>query len=114
MATATSTEPKKLTGRQALAIARAEIAVVATEKRLKQEKTARDEVRARYADLVPYGELKVAGWIIKRWRAGGGKSFSLGKYLEKHKLTKAMEPFVSDRPEHDRWVVASADGPEQP
>lgn len=106
MATATAT----LAPRQARVLLRAEQAVAAAQIALTEAKQERDKVRERYADRVPVGEeFVVAGIRVKRVEKSSGRSFKLRDYLEKHKLTAAMRPFVKDGSPYELWIVKEAE-----
>lgn len=85
-----------LRAEQARAIAKAEAEYSRCKKALEEAKDAREKVRARYRDKLPLGvEVEIGGLRIKRSEKSTGRRFSLSRYLEKHKLTAAMKPFVS-------------------
>ena len=98
----------QLTSQQARAIAQAEQAVADAKVELQRATEKRDEVRDRSRDRLPLGEeLDVGGIRIKRIKKRAGRRFSLVKYLQKHKLTKAMEPFVTEAEPYEVWTVTS-------
>lgn len=114
MSTTSPIKPK-LNPAIAKAIITAEITYKRAYRALKRAEEKRAEVRAKYADQVPYGtEVEGGGHIIKRWLAGGGKTFAIGKFLEKHKATPEMQEFIGDRPRYDQWSVEPIDGPPAP
>lgn len=94
---------------QAKTIVDAETKYDEAKRALAAAKRHRDETRARYRELVPLGEaITVAGHLFKRIRKTSGPSFRLRAYLEKHKLTKAMEPYVGEPTEYEDWQVKRA------
>lgn len=99
------------------AIARAIVTVINSYKRadraLKEAKRIRAEKLPQYESVVPYGvEVEGAGHIIKRWRAGGGQTFSLKDYLAAgNEVSPEMAPFVSTRQEYDIWDAKPIEGP---
>jgi hypothetical protein len=98
----------KLRAPQARAIAEAEAKYARAKRDLEVAKVERDVVRARYAERLPLGQVvEAGGYVLKRIRKSTGKRFRLSAFLERHKLTKAMEPFVSER-EYEDWQVRPA------
>lgn len=66
----------------------------------------RTKWRARCRPLLATGELQVVGGVeITITPTATGKSFRLAEYLKKHKITKAMEPFIGEGSTYDRWTV---------
>jgi hypothetical protein len=101
----TATEPR-LRPQQARIIAAAERAHDEAKRALADRRRERDEIRSRYKDLIPLGELlEVGGIRIKRILKTSGQHFRLKAFLGRHKLTKAMAPFVSDPTEYEDWQV---------
>lgn len=78
----------------------------ATEKAKKD----RDELLNRIVPKVEIGEwFTAAGWVIRITMQRGGDRFRLSDFLSKHKLTKQMEPFVSEGGESPRlWIKPDA------
>lgn len=115
MSTETSVRPK-LNPSIAKAVVKAIVTYKRADRALKEAKLKRREVLAKHADKVPYGvDVLGAGHVIKRWRAGGGQTFSLKAYLEAgHEVTDEMRPFVSEREEYDQWDATPIDGPPAP
>lgn len=98
----------KLAARQARTIIDAEARCTDAKRELEAAKLHRKEIRERYADRLPLGEwVKAAGYWLKRSTKKTGSRFALGEYLKGHKLTKAMEPFVSNS-EYEDWQVKKA------
>lgn len=97
-----------LNASQARAIAKAEADYASAKAKLEQAKEDREKVRERYRDRLPIGQEVVAGGVrIKRSQKSTGQRFSLSRYLEKHKLTAAMKPFVS-LGSYEDWQVKPA------
>jgi hypothetical protein len=72
------------------------------------EQADRDRAKARERCLpLLLGEPSVlAGDIsITVTPCVSGKSFRLAQYLRKHKISKAMEPFIGEGTPYDRWTV---------
>lgn len=100
----------ELTAQQARVILRDELAVTEAKRALEQAKAKRKETRERYLDRIPIGELiEVGGVRIKRGWKTTGLSFRLTAYLAKHKLTKAMEPFVGQPTSYVDWQVSEVE-----
>ena len=107
----TAAPPKhRLTADQARRLEAAEVAFMEADAKAKEAREKRDEARARYRDRLPEGvEVRVAGLRIKVQRKLSGPSFRLAKYLERYgKVTKTMEPFVTEPSEYDHWQVKPA------
>ena len=91
---------------QARAIARAEAAVARAQRELERAKATRAEVRARYRGRLTLGEpVEAGGFRIKVSEKLSGQSFRLKAFLEKHRLTAAMRPFVGEPTPYDDWQV---------
>jgi phytoene/squalene synthetase len=94
---------------QAKAIAEAEKAVSEASTALEAAKRERDEVRDRYRDQLPLGEVvEVAGLRLKRREQRGRQYFDLSGFEEKHPLTKAMLRFVKRGRSFEVWDVKPA------
>jgi hypothetical protein len=94
---------KALQARKLLA---AETEWAIAKKALDEAERKRAKERARCRPMILAGELMTVGGIeIKVTSCAGSRSFSLKSYLEKHRLTKAMEPFVGQGAAYDRWTV---------
>lgn len=110
MSTAAPPRPKKVRPEQARALLKAETEVAEAKRALERAKQRREEVRERLADAVEPGkELTVAGITIKRLLKESGRRFRLNEFLAKHKLTKQMEPFVTEPTPYEIWMVKEPD-----
>jgi hypothetical protein len=98
--------PGTLKALQARKLLAAETAWTIARKQLDEAERERAKQRARCRPMIPAGELLTVGGIeIQVTSCSSGQSFSLKGYLEKHKLTKAMQPFVGQGSTYDRWTV---------
>lgn len=96
----------KLQPAQARKLVDVETRYTDAKKQLDDLKRERSELRARYRDRIPLGKVvEVAGYRFKRSLKTAGARFRLSAFLEKHKLTKAMEPYVSDATEYEDWQI---------
>jgi hypothetical protein len=95
---------------QAIKLARAQLAYVEKKRALERIKAERDELLEKYRDRLPLKEwVTVAGHRFRRSVRSTGKRFSLSGYLGAgNKLTKAMEPFVSEG-SYDHLEVEAVD-----
>jgi hypothetical protein len=75
---------------------------------LEAAESQRTKVRDRCRPRLEVGAQTVGGVKITITPTTTGQSFSLKGYLERHKLTKTMEPFVGEGREYDRWTVKAA------
>lgn len=102
---------KKLTAPQARKIADAEARYREAKRALEAAKEEREQVRARYADRVPIGAvISAGGLVIKRRVQTSGPSFRLAAFLERHKLTAQMRPFVTKGSPFEVWDVRPGPG----
>lgn len=109
-ATATRSRPKRVRPEQARALLGTEIAFAEAKAAFEAAKLKREEQRERLRDMVEPGEqLEVAGIRIKRTRKNTGRKFQLSEFLAKHKLTKSMEPFVTQPTTYEVWNVKALD-----
>lgn len=69
----------------------------------------REKCRDRCRPLLAPGKLTLAGDVeLMVAPACSPRTFRLAEYLRRHKLTKAMQPFVGEGTEYDRWTVKPA------
>lgn len=100
---------KTLSADQARNYAKADARVTAARDELVAAEKAREELRERYGPRVPIGEpITVGGVRIKRSKPTSGPSFSIAKFLERHKLTAAMRPFFKPGKPYELWDVRQA------
>lgn len=83
---------------QAIKLARAQLAYKDTKRAHERAKAERNELLQQYKDRLPLKEwITVAGYRFRRSIRSTGERFSLKAYREAgHKVTKAMEPHVSE------------------
>jgi len=73
---------------------------------LEQAERDRAKARERCRRLLTPGKTTVAGDIeLTVTPCVSSPTFRLAQYLRKHKVTKAMEPFVGAGSLYERWVV---------
>lgn len=95
-----------VTALQARALLAAETTWANAKNALDEATRARAKQRARCRGRLTSGELAVAGGVeVLVTETQSGQSFSLKGYLERHKITRAMAPFVGDPTPYDRWTV---------
>jgi len=81
---------------QAIKLARAQLAYIDAKRATDRARKERDRLPDQYRDRLPADEwLTVAGYRLRRSMRSTGQRFSLLAYLERHRLTKAMEPFIT-------------------
>lgn len=99
----------KLHAPGAIAILRAESRYLVAKRQADALKRERDEVRQRYARLLPLGEaVEVAGYIFKRAMKSTGERFRLGEYRKAHEISEQMLPFVTPAADYEDWQVKPA------
>jgi hypothetical protein len=101
-----ATAPKKLTTKQARAIGRAHSKRAELKRQLETADAEWETIRGRYRHLIPTGELVAVGGVrIKVTKKNSGPSFKIAKFLEQHKLTPQMRPFMGGNTPYDNWDV---------
>lgn len=92
---------------QARAIVRAETRYDRAKRELERAHRDRAETRAKYADRLTIGEpVEVAGYRFKRILKTSGARFRLSAFRDAgNKITKAMEPFVSEPTQYEDWQI---------
>lgn len=73
---------------------------------LEQARQERDEQLAKLLPKIELGRwITVAGWVLRVTMQRSGDRFRLSEYLEHHKLTAAMKPYISPGAESPRlWL----------
>lgn len=90
----------------ARALLQAELACSRAKTKLKVAEAAREKLRVRCRPRLQDGQQTIGGIKITITPTSTGQSFSLKGYLERHKLTATMLPFVGTPTVYDRWTVS--------
>lgn len=86
----------RLTASQARLLYAADAEIRSAKRALEEAKERRDELLERLRDRLPAGQAIEAGGIrVKRIVKNTGRKFRLTEFEAKHKITKAMEPFIT-------------------
>jgi hypothetical protein len=95
---------------QAIKLARAQLDYLEKKRALERAKETRDEQLQKYKGRLPLKEwVTIAGHRFRYSRRRTGRRFSLSDYLAAgNKVTKAMEPYVSDG-SYDHLEVEAVD-----
>lgn len=103
---ATATRPKRVTRTDVERIRAAEAKVAKAKRALERATEEREQVRARYRGRFPANRpIEAGGCLIKRIVSSTGQRFRLSAYLEHHKLSAAMRPFVTEPGSRERWDI---------
>ena len=96
----------ELTVREARALVRAQARYTQAKRDVDAARDARDKLIDKLEHKLELGKWVVAaGFGFRLTLQQSGQRFSLSEYLKRHKLTKDMEPFVSESTENRRlWI----------
>lgn len=104
---ATTARPQKwLTRPQVEQIHAVEARVAKCKRQLDVAIEERSAVRDRYRSRLPENkQMEAGGCLIKRIVKSTGQRFRLSEYLKQHRLTKQMEPFVTQPGTSEQWDI---------